>query len=79
MMKFNLRKGNDQQFPLYLSFVDEPIRLILKHHNKRSLITLNDLSGICKKCFGDNSLAAEESLLHGDVLNVDDCDFSLEF
>lgn len=68
----------DLQFRLPLCFCDEPIRLILKHHNRRSLITLSDLSGICKKCFGDNSHAAEESLLHGDVLNVDDCDFSLE-
>ena len=65
------------RFPLCFCF-DEPIRLILKHYNKRSLITLNDLTGICKKCFGESALAAEESLLHGDVLSVDDADFSLE-
>ena len=79
MSNLNFKNIGDQQYYLPLCFCfDQPIRLILKHHNKRSLITLNDLSGICKKCFGESALAAEECLLHGDVLSVDYCDFSIE-
>jgi hypothetical protein len=75
----HLNHQGDMQNLLPLYFFDEPIRLTLRHHGKKLSITLTDLTNICIKLFGGNALFAEDALLHGEVLNVDNQDFSIEF
>ena len=68
----HLNHQGDIQNLLPLYFFDELYRLTLRHHGKKLSMTLTDLTNICIKLFGDNVLFAEDALLHGDVLSIDD-------